>query len=116
MDLVDKEHDRLRGGLDLVDHLTKPLLELALHTRAGLQKADVQGPERYFFDSWRHVTRGDAPGEPFHHSRLTDARLSGEDRIVLAAAHENVDDLADLVVAPDHRIDLALPGLLGEVD
>ena len=42
--------------------------------------------------------------------------LAGEDRVVLAAAHQDVDDLADLVVAAGHRVHLALLGLRGQVD
>ena len=64
----------------------------------------------------RHVARGDAQREAFDHRRLADARLAGEDRIVLPAAHQDVDDLADLLVAADDRIDLALARLLGQVD
>jgi hypothetical protein len=34
--------------------------------------------------------------------------LAGEDRVVLAPAHEHVDDLADLVVAPDDRVSCSM--------
>ena len=44
----------------------------------------------------RHVALGDPRGKPLHHRRLADARLTREERIVLAAAHEDVDELADL--------------------
>ena len=35
--------------------------------------------------------------------------LAGQDRVVLPPAHQHVDDLADLRVAADHRVDLAGP-------
>ena len=54
--------------------------------------------------------------EAFDDGGLADAGLAGEDRVVLAAAHEDVDDLADLLVAADDGIDLALARPLGEVD
>ena len=40
--LVDEQDDRLGRGLDLLDHLLEPVLELALHAGAGLQQAEVQ--------------------------------------------------------------------------
>ena len=49
----------------------------------------------------------DAEREAFHHRGLADARLAYQNRIVLAAAGEDVDHLADLEVARQHRIDLA---------
>ena len=52
---------------------------------------------------WRHAQR-----EAFHHGRLSHARFTGEDRIVLPAPGENVDHLANLRIAAQHRIDLAL--------
>ena len=55
-------------------------------------------------------------GEAFDDRGLADAGLAGQDRVVLAAAHQDVDDLADLLVAADDRIDLALARPLGQVD
>ena len=53
--------------------------------------------------------------KPFDHGRLADAGLAGQDRVVLPAAGEDVDDLADLEVAADDRVDLALLGPVGQV-
>ena len=64
----------------------------------------------------RHVAVGDALGEAFDHRGLADAGLADEDRVVLAPAHQDVDDLPDFVVAADDRIDLALARLRGQVD
>ena len=63
-----------------------------------------------------HVAGDDAQGEALDHRGLADAGLAGEDRVVLAAAHEDVDDLADFLVAADDGVDLALAGLFGQVD
>ena len=62
-----------------------------------------------FLQRRRHVALRDAQREAFDHRRLADARLADEDRIVLPAAREDVDDLPDLEVAAEHRVDLALP-------
>ena len=101
--LVDEQDDRLRRGLDLVDHRLEPVLELALDAGAGLQQAQVERAQRHVPQRRRHVAGGDPQGEAFDHGRLADARLAGEDRVVLPAAGEDVDDLADLGVAAEDR-------------
>ena len=64
----------------------------------------------------RHIARDDAISKALDDGRLAHAGLAGEDGIVLAAAHEDVDHLAHFLVAPQHRIDLAGLGIGGEVD
>ena len=110
--------NRMIGGraLYVLDHLAQALLELALHAGAGLQQAHVQGAQLDVFQRGRHVAGDDAQGEAFHHRGLAHAGLAGEDRVVLAATHEDVHQLADLVVTADDRVQLAAAGLLGEVD
>ncbi len=41
--------------------------------------------------------------------------IADQDRVVLRATREHLDDAADLLVAPDHRVELALLGQLREV-
>jgi hypothetical protein len=53
---------------------------------------------------------------PFGDRRLADAGIADEQRIVLLAAAQHLDGAADLGLAPDQRIDLALARLLVEVD
>src|ERR1051325_8250174 len=50
---------------------------------------------------------GAPQGDPPDHRRLADAGLAGQDRVVLPPPGEDVDHLADLPVAADHRVDLA---------
>ena len=114
--LVDEHDDRVRRRLHLVDHLAQPLLEFALHAGAGLQQADVEREQPHARQHRRHVALHDAMGKALDHRRLADARLAREDRVVLAAAHQDVDHLADLLVATDDRIDPPAPRFLGQID
>ena len=93
--------------LHLVDHRAQPLLEFALHRRARLHQADVEHAEPHAAQRRRHVARGDALRKSLDHGGLADAGLAGEDRIVLAPAHQHVDDLPDLLVAAEDRVHLA---------
>src|SRR3546814_4223444 len=56
-----------------------------------------------------------AQGQAFDHGGLADAGFAHANGIVLAAAGQYVDHLADLGVAAEHRVDLAGGGLGGEV-
>ena len=65
---------------------------------------------RLFFKTFRHVAAHDALREAFDDGRLADARLADQHRIVLGAPREHLDDAADLLVAADDRIELAVRG------
>ena len=102
--------------LDLLDHGLQAVLELALDSGAGLQEPEVERPHGDVLQRAGNVSLGDAQREPLDDGRLPDAGLSGEDRVVLAAAREDVDDLADLEVAAEDRVDVAGPRARRQVD
>ena len=52
---------------------------------------------------------------PFDDRGLADAGLADQDGVVLGAAGEDLDHAADLVVAADDRVELAVLGVLREV-
>ena len=112
---VNEENDRLGRLLDFVDDLPKALFEFAFHAGAGLQQADVQRAQAHVFQSGRDIAGDDAQGEAFDDGGFADAGFAGQDGIVLAAAHEDVDDLADFFVAADDRIDFTFAGFFGEI-
>ncbi len=101
--------------MHFVDHLPKPVLELAFHAGAGLQQTHIQHPQRHVLEWRRHVPGRDALSETLHHRRLAHAGLAGQDRVVLATAHQNIDDLADFLVAADDGVQFALARPLGQV-
>src|SRR6185312_4555316 len=53
--------------------------------------------------------------EAFDDCRLAHARFAQQDGIVLLPAAEDLNDSFDLVLAADHRVELALAGKLGQV-
>ena len=61
--------------------------------------------------SGRGRRRSDAERETFHHGGLADSGFAHQDGIVLAAAGEDIDDLADFEIAAQYRIDLAALGI-----
>ena len=61
------------------------------------------------------VAGDDALGEALDDRGLADAGLADQHRVVLGAARQDLDDAADLVVAADDRVELAVLGGLREV-
>src|SRR5439155_5204891 len=57
----------------------------------------------------------DAQGQPFDDRRLADTWLADQHGVVLRAAAEHLNDAANLLVAADHRIELAETGVLSQI-
>ena len=113
--LVDEQNDLALRRLDLAQHGFEPLLELAAIFGAGDQRAEIEGQHLLVLEALRHVALDDAVGQALDDGGLADARLADQHRIVLGAARQHLDGAPDLLVAADHRIELALGGGLGEV-
>jgi hypothetical protein len=115
MKLVDEEHDlALRFG-DLLQHRLQPLFELAAILRAGDERSHVEREDLLLLQTLGHVTADDALRQAFDDGGLADTWLADEDRIVLGAAGEDLNDAPHFFVAADHRIELALAGELGQI-
>ena len=107
VELVHEEDDLALGGLDLLENGLEPLLELAAVLGAGEQRADVERDHAAVTQRLGDVTRDDPLGEALDDRRLADAGVADQHRVVLGAAGEHLDDAADLLVAADHRVELA---------
>ena len=68
VDLVD-EHDRAGIGLDLLDDLLEPLLEIAAIARAGKQRAHVERKHGGVLEHVRHLAVDDAARQALPRSR-----------------------------------------------
>ncbi len=100
---------------DLLQHGLEPLLELAAELGAGDQRAHVQGDDALVLQPFGHVAAHDALGQPLDDGGLAHARLADQHRVVLGAPAEDLDHAADLLVAADDRVELALARQLGQV-
>ena len=100
---------------DLLEHRLEPLLELAAELGAGDQGPHVERDHLAVLEALGDVARDDPLRQPLDDRRLADARLADQDGVVLRPPAEHLDDPADLGVAADDRVHLALPGQLDEV-
>ena len=113
--LVDEQDDAAFRRRDFLQHRLQALLELAAVFGAGDERAHVEGEELLVLEALRHVAVDDAQREALDDRRLADAGLADQDRVVLRAPRQNLDGAADLLVAADHRVELAVARRLGEV-
>ena len=115
VDLVD-EHDRAGIGFELLDHLLEAFLEVAAVARTGEQGAHVEREHGRALEHVRHLAVHDAARQAFCDRGLADAGVADEQRIVFLAPAQDLDGPADLGVAANQRIDLALTRLAVEID
>ena len=116
VDLVD-EDDGLPLVLgDFLQHALQPLLELAAEFRAGEQQRHVEHEHALVLQRIGHLAGDDALRQAFDDRRLADAGLADQHRVVLGAPLQHLDRAPDLVVAADHRVELALARPLGQVE
>ena len=113
--LVDEQDDVAFGGLHLVEHALQPLLELAAIFRAGDQRAHVERHQPAVLQRIGHVAVGDAQRQTFGDRGLADAGFADQRRIVLGPPREDLDGAADLLVAADDGIELAVARRLRQV-
>ncbi len=113
--LVDERDDLALGVGDLLEDRLQPLLELAAVLGSRDHRAEVERDDPLVLEGLGDVTLDDAGGQPLDDGGLADARLTDEDRVVLGASRQHLDDPTDLLVAADDRIELALAGDLGEI-
>ena len=112
---VDEQDDALGARGDFLQYRLQPLLELAAVFAAGEQRAEIERQELLVLQALRHVAVDDALRQALDDRGLADPGLADQHRIVLGAAREHLDRAADLLVAADDRVELALARRLGQV-
>ena len=108
--LVDEQDDLALACGDLLQDGLEPLLELAPVLRARDERPDVERPHALALEARRDVAGDDPLREPLGDRSLPHAGLADQHGVVLRAPREHLDRAADLLVAPDHRVELPLLG------
>src|SRR6185503_20938957 len=93
----------------------EPLLEFTPVLRASDQGPHVERHDALTLEPFGDIAPHDPLGQTLHDRRLPHARGPDQHRVVLRPAREDLDHAANLLVAADDRIELALPSELGEV-
>ena len=100
---------------DFLEHGLQAVFKLAAILCAGQHRAQIERDDALVAQALRHVAGDDAPRQPLDDGGLAHARLANQHRIVLGAAAQHLDHAANLLVAADHRIELAAPRQFGQV-
>ncbi len=116
MDLVQEEDDLAVRLTSLVHDSLQALFELAAELGARDQGAHVEGHHPLVTQVLRHVTHGDLLGQALDDGGLADTGLADDHGVVLGAPVQDLHDAPDLVLAADHRVQLALGSEVGQVD
>ena len=114
MELVDEE-DRVPGFLHLVQGLFDALFKLAPVLGPGHHAGEVQGQNPLVQQVVRHVAQDDFPGQALGNGGLAHAGLANEAGVVLRPAGENLNHPLDFIVPAHHGVQLAVPGVGGQV-
>ena len=114
VDLVD-EQDDVPAIFYLLEDLLHPLLEITAVTRSRNHGAKVQGVNLLVTQSLGNVSTHDGLSQALDTSRLTDARLTNKNRVILGAPAQHHHDSFDFPLTPDNRVELAVAGGLGKV-
>ena len=116
VEFVDEEQDAALGGLHFGQYGLEALLEFAAVFRAGDERTHVERVNDFVLQALGHVAANDALGEALDDGGFAHAGFADEHGVVFRFARENADGAADLVVATDDGVHLALLGLGAEVD
>ena len=115
VEFVDEEDDLTVRLLDFVQDGFQTFFELAAKLGARDQGAHVQREQGLVLEVVRHIALDDPLCEAFGDGRLTDAGLTDEARVVLGFPAQDPDDVSDLVVTADDRVQFLVAGHLGQV-
>ena len=113
--LVDEQDDLAVAVGDLAQDGPQAIFKLAPVFCPGHQRPEVQLHHALVLQAFGHVPAHNALRQPLHDGRLPDAGIADQDRVVLSAAGEHLDDAPDLIVAADHRIKFARGRQPGQV-
>src|SRR5436853_6930429 len=101
MKLVDEKDDIALRALHFFEHGFEAFLELTPVFCACYERAHIEHVYSLLLETIWNVAADDALGEALNYRGLDDAGLSDEDRVVLCASSDHLDDSADLFVASD---------------
>ena len=112
---VDKQNGGHGRRLDFVNDALETFFKFSLDGGPGLKASHIQTDKAGSLQRVRHVAPDDLQRQPLDDGGLAHAGIADKNGIVLAAARQNVDHLADLRAAGKNGINATLPGFFRKV-
>ena len=116
VDFINEKDNLSFAFHHFLHHAFQPFLELSLILSSRDEGAHVQGEDLAVLEVFRYLPVYYLAGDAFGNSGLAHTGFAHQDRIVLGAARQYLENTADFVVPPDHGIQFAFRGGLVEVD
>ena len=114
MELINKENDVLDPA-NLGHHSLDPLFELAAVLGAGNHHRQVKRDDSPISQNLGNVAIDNVLREPLDDGCFANAGLTEKNRIVLSSSAQDLDHALNFIMTPDDRVQLAIPGQLGQV-
>ena len=115
MQLINEQDDAPLLLRQLVEHRLEALFEFTPVFGTGDQRRHIQRQHLLVLESLRHLAIDDALGQPLDDRGLAHTGLTDQHRVILGTTLQHLDRAANLIVAANHRIELAGLGALGEI-
>ena len=72
----------------------------------GDQSTEIEGHQPEVLEGFRHFAGDDALGKQLGNGGLANPRSTDQDRVVLAATGQDLDQVANFRIATNHRIEI----------
>ena len=116
MDFIDKEDDIALRFHHLIHHALEPFLEFPLVLGTRYQRAHIQREYPLLLQILGYVAVHYPVGYPLGYGGFPNAGLAYEYGIVLGTPAQDLQHAPNLLVAPDHRVELSALGLRVQID
>ena len=110
------EEDEVGISRQLAQQPPDALLVLTPEGGAGEQRHVVEGDHARILERGRHLACANPLRQPLDDRGLPHARLPDQGGVVLPVPQHDIDDTGDLSLAATYRLQVAPPGLRGEID
>ena len=114
VDLIDEDDD-VAARADLLRDLLEALFEVTAVAGSGDERAEVERIELLVLQRLGDIALDDRLREALDNGGLADAGLTDQHGVVLGATREDLHDPLDLLLAPDHGVELVVACCLREV-
>ena len=115
MKLINKEDDISLTLLHFLQNSFQTFLKLASVLGSRNKRAHVQRENLLILQAFRHITGNDPLSKALYCGGFANAGLADQNRIILSLTGQDPDNIADLRVTSDHRIQLLVPGFLHQI-
>ena len=115
MKLVNKENNVSLALFHFLQNCLQTFLKLASVLGSCYKRAHVQSKNLFVFQSFRNVSGNDSLSQSFNGCCFTDARLTDQNRIVLCLTGKNPDNVANLRITANYRVQLLVAGFFHQI-